>query len=317
MIAEEDMVITISHRGFIKRFPVSGYRRQNRGGRGSTGATTRDEDFIEHMFIASTHQYILFFTDKGRCYWLKVHEIPQAGKASRGRPIVNLIDIEKNENIQTFVSVKNFNEGGNIIVATRNGIVKKTELAAFSRPRRGGIVAVNIKENDQLIEASISSGNNDVILVTHRGYSIRFNENEVREMGRVAAGVKGISLRKEDSVIGMVVVKREDTLLTIAEKGIGKRSKVSDYRTQGRGGKGIIAMKVNEKTGYLISVLEVVDNEDIIMITEKGVAIRQHIGKISVTGRNTQGVKLIRLDEDDRIGDVAKIVAGSDEDEVE
>lgn len=317
MIAEEDMVITISHRGFIKRFPVSGYRRQNRGGRGSTGAATRDEDFIEHMFIASTHQYILFFTDKGRCYWLKVHEVPQAGKASRGRPIVNLIDIEKGENVQTFVSVKNFDEGGNIIVATRNGIVKKTELAAFSRPRRGGIVAVNIRENDELIEASISAGNNDVILVTHRGYSIRFNEKEVREMGRVAAGVKGISLRKEDAVIGMVVVKREDTLLTIAEKGIGKRSKVSDYRTQSRGGKGIIAMKLNEKTGYLISVLEVVDNEDIIMITEKGVAIRQHIGKISVTGRNTQGVKLIRLDEDDRIGDVAKIVAGSDEDETE
>ncbi len=315
MIAEEDMVITISHRGFIKRFPVSGYRRQNRGGRGSTGATTREEDFIEHMFIASTHQYILFFTDKGRCYWLKVHEIPHAGKASRGRPIVNLIDIEKGENIQTFVSVKNFDEGGNIIVATRAGIVKKTELIAFSRPRKGGIVAVNIRENDALIEASISTGKNDVILVTKRGYSIRFNEREVREMGRAAAGVKGISLRKEDAVIGMVVVKREDTLFTISEKGLGKRSKVSDYRTQGRGGKGIIAMKLNEKTGYLIRVLEVVDNEDIIMITEKGVAIRQHIGKISVTGRNTQGVKLIRLDEDDRIGDVAKIVASTEEDE--
>jgi len=317
MIAEEDMVITISHRGFIKRFPVSGYRRQNRGGRGSTGATTREEDFIEHMFIASTHQYILFFTDKGRCYWLKVHEIPQAGKASRGRPIVNLIDIEKGENIQTFVSVKNFDEGGNIIVATRQGIIKKTELIAFSRPRRGGIVAVNIRENDTLIEASVSSGNNDIILVTHGGYSIRFNEREVRQMGRAAAGVKGITLRKDDAVIGMVVVKREDTLLTISEKGLGKRSKVSDYRTQGRGGKGIIAMRLNEKTGHLISVLEVVDNEDIIMITEKGIAIRQHIAKISVTGRNTQGVKLIRLDEDDRIGDVAKIVAGSDVEEIQ
>ncbi len=317
MIAEEDMVITISHRGFIKRFPVSGYRRQNRGGRGSTGATTREEDFIEHMFIASTHHYILFFTDKGRCYWLKVHEIPQAGKASRGRPIVNLIDIEKGENIQTFVSVKNFDEGGNIIVATRKGIIKKTELIAFSRPRRGGIVAVNIHEKDALIEASISSGNNDVILVTHGGYSIRFNEREVRQMGRAAAGVKGITLRKDDAVIGMVVVKREDTLLTISEKGLGKRSKVSDYRTQGRGGKGIIAMKLNEKTGHLISVLEVVDNEDIIMITEKGIAIRQHIAKISVTGRNTQGVKLIRLDEDDRIGDVAKIVAGNDVEDIQ
>ena len=317
MIAEEDMVITISHRGFIKRFPVSGYRRQNRGGRGSTGAATKDEDFIEHMFIASTHHYMLFFSDRGRCYWLKVHEIPQAGKASRGRPIVNLIEIEKGENVQTFVSVKDFNQEGCIIVATKGGIIKKTALQAFSRPRRGGIVAVTIRDNDELLEANISSGSNDVILVTRNGYSIRFNEQGVREMGRSASGVKGISLRKGDSVIGMVIVKREDTLLTISEKGLGKRSKVSDYRTQSRGGKGIIAMKVNEKTGHLICVLEVVDNEDIIMITEKGVAIRQHIGKISVTGRNTQGVKLIRLDEDDHIGDVAKIVVSDETTEID
>jgi DNA gyrase subunit A len=314
MIAEEDMVITISHRGFIKRFPVSGYRRQNRGGRGSTGATTKDEDFIEHMFIASTHHYMLFFTDRGRCYWLKVHEIPQAGKASRGRPIVNLIDIEKGEKIKTFVSVKDFTQGGYIMVATKSGIVKKSSLEAFSRPRRGGIVAVTIRDNDELLEANLSSGENDIILVTKNGYSIRFNEAAVRQMGRSASGVKGISLRKDDEVIGMVVVKREDTLFTISSKGLGKRSKVSDYRTQSRGGKGIIAMKVNQKTGHLVAVLEVVDNEDVIMITEKGVAIRQHIGKISVTGRNTQGVKLIRLDEDDKIGDVAKIVAGNESD---
>jgi len=316
MIAEEDMVITISHRGFIKRFPVSGYRRQNRGGRGSTGAATKDEDFIEHMFIASTHHYMLFFTDQGRCYWLKVHEIPQTGKTSRGRPIVNLIDIEKGEKIKTFVSVKDFTQGGNIIIATKGGIIKKTALEAFSRPRRSGIVAVTIREKDELLEANISSGTNDVILVTRNGSSIRFNESAVRKMGRTASGVKGITLRKNDEVIGMVVVKREDTLLTISEKGLGKRSKVSDYRTQNRGGKGIIAMKVNEKTGHLVSVLEVVDNEDIIMITEKGIAIRQHIGKISVTGRNTQGVRVIRLDDDDKIGDVAKIVVDNDSDNI-
>ena len=316
MIAEEDMVITISHRGFIKRFPVSGYRRQNRGGRGSTGAATKDEDFIEHMFIASTHHYMLFFTDQGRCYWLKVHEIPQTGKTSRGRPIVNLIDIEKGEKIKTFVSVKDFTQGGNIIIATKGGIVKKTALEAFSRPRRSGIVAVTIREKDELLEANISSGTNDVILVTRNGSSIRFNESAVRKMGRTASGVKGITLRKNDEAIGMVVVKREDTLLTISEKGLGKRSKVSDYRTQNRGGKGIIAMKVNEKTGHLVSVLEVVDNEDIIMITEKGIAIRQHIGKISVTGRNTQGVRVIRLDDDDKIGDVAKIVVDNDSDNI-
>jgi DNA gyrase subunit A len=311
MIAEEDMVITISHRGNIKRFPVSGYRRQNRGGRGSTGAATREEDFIEHMFIASTHHYILFFTDKGRLYWLKVHEIPQAGKVSKGRPIINLIDIQKEENIRGFVPVKNFEDDGYIVTATKLGIIKKTDLSAYSRPRKGGIVAVTIRENDELLSAAVSTGSNDIILVTRNGYSIRFNEREVRNMGRSAAGVKGITLRSGDEVIGMVIVKREDTLLTIAEKGLGKRSNVSDYRTQSRGGKGIIAMKVNDKTGHLVAVLEVVDNEDIILITENGVVIRQHIGKISVIGRNTQGVKLIRLDENDKIGDVAKIVLGN------
>jgi DNA gyrase subunit A len=311
MIAEEDMVITISHRGNIKRFPVSGYRRQNRGGRGSMGATTREEDFLEHMFIASTHHYILFFTNKGRCYWLKVHEVPSAGKASRGRPIVNLIDIESGESLRGFVPVKNFDEGGFIITATISGIVKKTDLSAYSRPRRGGIVAATIRENDELLGASISSGENDIILVTRNGYSIRFNERQVRNMGRSAAGVKGITLRSGDEVIGMVIVKREDTLLTISEKGMGKRSNVSDYRTQSRGGKGIIAMKVNDKTGHLVAVLEVVDNEDIIIITENGVVIRQHIGKISIIGRNTQGVRLLRLDDRDKIGDVAKIVLGN------
>jgi DNA gyrase subunit A len=312
MIAEEDMVITISHRGNIKRFPVSGYRRQNRGGRGSTGATTREEDFLEHMFIASTHHYILFFTDHGKCYWLKVHEIPQVGKTTRGRPIINLIDIEKGENIQGFVPVKSFDEKGFIILATKEGIVKKTDLSAFSRPRRGGIVAATIRDKDRLLSASLSSGTDDIILVTKNGFSIRFNEREVRNMGRSAAGVKGITLRKGDEVIGMVVVKREDTLLTICENGLGKRSHVSDYRTQSRGGKGIIAMKVNEKTGFLVAVLEVVDNEDIIIITTNGVVIRQHISKISIIGRNTQGVRLIKLDNHDKIGDVAKIVPGSD-----
>ena len=312
MIAEEDMVITISHRGNIKRFPVSGYRRQRRGGKGSTGATTRDEEFIEHMFIASTHHYILFFSDKGKCYWLKVHEVPQAGKASKGRPIVNMIDIEKHEKIKAFIAVKSFDEGGNIIIATSKGIIKKTELSAYSRPRRGGIVAVNIREDDSLIEAKQSSGNNDVIIATKNGYSIRFRESDVREMGRTATGVKGITLRESDQVIGMVVVKREATLLSVSERGMGKRSNIGDYRVQSRGGKGIIAMKVNEKTGHIVTMLEVVDNEDIIMITEKGVAIRQHIGNIKVIGRNTQGVRLMRI-ENDKISDVAKMVSEDEE----
>jgi DNA gyrase subunit A len=315
MIAEEDMVITISHKGNIKRFPVSGYRRQRRGGKGATGATTREEDFIEHMFIASTHHYILFFTDRGRCYWLKVHEIPQAGKATKGRPIVNLINIEKGEQIRAFIGVKNFEGTGNIVIATRDGIVKKTKLSEFSRPRRGGIVAVTIREKDQLIEAKLSSGSDDVILVTKNGLSLRFNERYVREMGRTATGVKGITLRADDRVIGMVIIKREGTLLTISENGYGKRTTISDYRVQGRGGKGIITMKVTEKTSFLVAVLEVVENEDIILITEKGVVIRQSISKISIIGRNTRGVKLMQLDSDDRISDVAKIVIEEDEEE--
>jgi DNA gyrase subunit A len=312
MIAEEDMVITISHRGNIKRFPVSGYRRQRRGGKGSTGATTRDEDFIEHMFIASTHHYILFFSDKGKCYWLKVHEVPQAGKASKGRPVVNMIDIEKHEKIKAFIAVKSFDEGGNIVIATSKGIIKKTDLSAYSRPRRGGIVAVNIRDDDSLIEAKQSTGNNDIILATKNGFSIRFHESGVREMGRTATGVKGITLRANDQVIGMVVVKREATLLSVSERGMGKRSNVGDYRVQSRGGKGIIAMKVNEKTGHIVTMLEVVDDEDIIMMTEKGVAIRQHIGDIKVIGRNTQGVRLMR-NEDDKISDVAKMVSEEEE----
>jgi DNA gyrase subunit A len=217
---------------------------------------------------------MLFFTDKGRLYWLKVHEIPQAGKVSKGRPIVNLIDIQKEENIRGFVPVKNFEDNGYVVTATKLGIIKKTDLSSYSRPRKGGIVAVTIRDNDELLSAAVSAGSNDIILVTRNGYSIRFNEREVRNMGRSAAGVKGITLRSGDEVIGMVIVKREDTLLTIAEKGLGKRSNVSDFRTQSRGGKGIIAMKVNDKTGHLVAVLEVVDNEDIIVITEKGVVIR-------------------------------------------
>ena len=241
-----------------------------------------------------------------------MHEIPQAGKASKGRPIVNMIDIEKHEKIRAFIAVKSFDEGGNIIIATSKGIIKKTELSAYSRPRRGGIVAVNIREDDSLIEAKQSTGNNDVILATKNGFSIRFHESDVREMGRTATGVKGITLRPTDELIGMVVVKREATLLTVSERGMGKRSNVGDYRVQSRGGKGIIAMKVNEKTGHIVTMLEVVDNEDIIMITERGVAIRQHIGNIKVIGRNTQGVRLMKI-EDDKISDVAKIVSEDEE----
>ena len=315
LIAEEDMVITISRDGYIKRFPVSGYRRQHRNTRGSAGATTRGEDFIEHLFVASTHNYILFFTDRGKCYWLKVHEIPQVGKAGKGRAIVNMIQIEKNERIRAFVNVKEFSENRYVMMATRNGLVKKTVLSAFSHPRRDGIYAIKLNDDDTLIEAKLTEGNNDVIIATTMGMAIRFNESEVRPMGRVVAGVKAINLAKNDHVIGMVVVKRDGTLLAVSEKGYGKRTDIRQYRRSHRGGKGIKTFKVNEKTGRLIAIKEVVDRDDLMLITTRAVILRIHVGNIKVSGRDTMGVRLMKLDAGDRVSDVARVVRTEDENE--
>ena len=308
MIAEEDMVITITRDGYIKRFPVSGYRRQHRNTRGSTGAVAKGEDFVEHLFIASTHNYILFFTDKGKAYWLKVHEIPQVGKAGKGRAIVNMIQVSKGEKITAFVNVRNFTDDRFLMMATENGLVKKTRLSAFKNPRRDGIIAIKLNEGDKLIEVKLTDGTNDVILATANGLAIRFNEKEVREMGRNAAGVRGIALEKGDRVIGMVVVKRDGTLLTVSEKGFGKRTDIRQYRITHRGGKGIKTFKVSEKTGRLVAIKEVVDSDDLMLITVKAVILRIHVGNISVTGRDTMGVRLMKLDEGDRISDVARVI---------
>jgi DNA gyrase subunit A len=309
MIAEEEMVITISHKGFIKRYPVSGYRSQNRGGRGSSGATTKDDDFIEHLFVSSTHNYILFFTNFGQCHWKKVFELPQAGRASKGRAIVNLLNLRPEEKISAFASVREFDESRYVIMATKFGQVKKTPLSDFGNPRKGGIIAITLKDGDQLIEAKISEGTNDIVLGTRHGMAIRFHEKDVRGMGRTAAGVRGISLGKEDHVIGMVVVKRAGTILVVSANGYGKRTDIADYRITRRAGKGIITMKTTDKVGQLLSITEVLDSDDLILITSKGVLIRQRINKISVIGRNTQGVRLIRLDEGDYVSDVAKVDA--------
>jgi DNA gyrase subunit A len=313
MIAEEDMVITISRDGFIKRFPVSGYRRQQRNTRGSTGAIAKGEDFIEHLFIASTHAYILFFTNLGRCYWLKVHELPQVGKAGKGRAVVNMIQIGKEETIKAFVTVKDFIDDAFLIMATRQGLVKKTVLSAYGNPRRDGINAIKINPGDELIEVRLTDGSSDVVLATTLGMAIRFNESEVREMGRVTAGVHGISLNKNDHVIGMVVVRREGTLLTVSEKGFGKRTQIKEYRITHRAGKGIKTFKVSEKTGRLISIMEVVDDDDLMLISNKGVLLRIHVGNIRSTGRNTMGVHLIRLDSGDLVSDVARVVYNEEE----
>jgi len=308
IIAEEDVVVTISHRGFIKRFPVSGYRRQGRGGKGVIGAEAKEEDFIEHMFIASTHQYILFFTDKGRCYWLKVYEVPEGGRATRGRSILNLIEKEKDENIAAFINVKEFKDDQHLIMVTRQGTIKKTVLSAYGNVRRGGINAINIVDDDKLIDVKLTEGNNDIILGTSQGLAIRFPESKVRDMGRTATGVRGIHLAKDDKVVGCIVIKRQGSILVVTEKGFGKRSDISDYRVTNRGGKGIITVKTTDKVGRMISMMEANDNDELIIISSQGKIIRQSVKDIRVMGRNTQGVRVIRLDDGDSIADIAKVV---------
>jgi DNA gyrase subunit A len=311
LIAEEDMVITITHGGYIKRLSVTSYRRQGRGGRGVIGIETKEQDFVEHLFIASTHNYILFFTPKGRCHWLKVHEIPVGGRLAKGKPIINMLDLGEEETVAAFLPVRGFDDQHFVMMATRKGIIKKTLLSAFSNPRRGGINAMNIPDEDSLIEAKMTDGTCDVILATREGQAIRFHEDKVRDMGRAAYGVKGITLaKKDDKAIGMVVVKRDATLLTVTEKGYGKRTSISDYRVTNRGGKGIINIKCTDKNGRVVDIKEVVTDDELMLITQKGIIIRQPVKQISVIGRATQGVKLINLDANDRVVDVARVVTG-------
>ncbi len=310
LIKEEDVVITISNKGFIKRIPVSSYKSQGRGGRGITAATTgsSEEDFIEHMFIGSTHQYIMFFTDKGKCYWLKVYDIPEGSRASRGKSILNLIEKEKDENISAFLMVKDFKEELYVTMITKLGVIKKTKLDAYSNIRRNGINAINIVDGDALVEVRLTNGHQEIVIGTHNGLAIRFNESQVREMGRTATGVRGVKLAKGDFVVGMIaVVRASATILVVTEKGFGKRSDLSDYRITNRGGKGVITVKTTDKVGKLISIKEVTDTDDLMIITTRGILIRQKMKDIRVMGRNAQGVKLIRISENDRISAVARI----------
>jgi DNA gyrase subunit A len=308
LIAEEDMVVTVSHAGYIKRIPVSTYRRQRRGGRGLAGMGTKDDDWVEHLFIASTHDYVLFFTQNGQVYWLKVYDIPQGGRAARGKPVVNLIQIGEGERIAAFQAVRTFDDQHYLMFATANGTVKKTVLSAYGNPRSSGINAINIEDGDELIDVQVTDGSNDIVLGTRFGMSIRFGESDVREMGRATGGVRGIALEAGDRVVDMVVIRRDATLLVVTEKGLGKRSELAEYRVQKRGGKGIITLKHNEKTGVIVALKEVLPDDELMMITRHGVIIRVPVEGIRVIGRNTQGVRVMNLDSGDTVVDVTRVV---------
>jgi DNA gyrase subunit A len=307
-IADEDMVITISSSGYIKRTPVSLFRTQTRGGKGKTGMTTKEEDFVEDLFIASTHAYILIFTDKGKVYWLKTYEVPQAGAAARGKATVNLINVASGENISAVLPVKSFEGTQYVVMATKNGVIKKTALEAYSRPRASGIAAITIDPDDALIGVEITDGDKDVFLGTRRGMAIRFNEKNVRPMGRTSRGVRGITLAKDDEVVGMEVLRGDSTLLSITEHGYGKRSNASEYRRQTRGGKGIITIKADERNGNVVGIKQVVEEDNLMIITSIGKIIRIGVQNISVIGRNTKGVRLISVDKDERVMGVTRLV---------
>ena len=317
LIAEEDMVVTISRSGYIKRIPVTTYRRQRRGGRGLNGMGTKEDDWVEHLFIASTHDYVLFFTNNGQIYWLKVYDIPQGGRAARGKPIINLIQIGASERIAAFVSVRDFDDNRSLMFATAKGLVKKTTLSAYGNPRASGINAINIETDDELIDVRVTDGSNDVVLATSAGMSIRFSEKDARPMGRATTGVRGIQLEADDRVIGMVVIRRDATLLTVTERGLGKRSQLSDYRIQKRGGKGIITLRRTERTGSVVALKEVLPDDELMLVTRQGVIIRLPVEGIRVIGRNTQGVKVMNLDAGDTVMDVARVVREDDDDVVE
>ena len=308
LIAEENMVVTISHNGYIKRTPLSLYNRQARGGRGKQGADLKENDFLERIYVVSTHTYILIFTDDGRCYWLKVHELPQAGRNTRGKPIVNLINVTPDTRIRTVVPVREFTDSEFLLFCTKNGTVKKTALSQYSNPRVTGIKAIKVEDDDLLIDVQVTSGTNDVVLATKHGLSVRFHESDVREMGRDTTGVKGIELRPSDEVVGMVVIKRAATLLVVTQKGLGKCSDIEEYRVQKRGGKGILTLNRTDRTGDVISLLEVVPEDELMVMTRQGVAIRCKVSDIRVAGRATQGVKLVALDEKDEVSAVARVI---------
>ncbi len=318
MIVDEDMAVTISHDGYIKRNPVTLYRAQRRGGKGKIGTTTKEEDFVEYLFVASMHAHILFFTTIGKVYWIKVHELPQASRAARGRPIVNLLNLEPGEKVSAFLSVREFQEGRYIVFATKNGLIKKTELMAYANPRASGIRAIGLEDGDEVIGVRLTDGQQEVILSTADGQSIRFKEEQVRPTGRGTFGVVGMKLDPGDKVVSMEILTLGFDILTVAEGGYGKRTQMDEYRLQSRGGKGIITMKTTEKTGRVVGVQQVTEDDQLMLISNKGKIIRMRIKDIRVIGRNTQGVRLIELEEGERVVSLARLAEKEeDEDEAE
>ena len=315
LIADEEMVITISHSGYIKRLHVDTYRKQGRGGKGVTGMTTKEEDFVEHLFTASTHTYILFFTDRGKCYWLKVWEIPEARRTARGKAIINLIQVDGGENIAAFLPIKTFDDEHYIIMATRKGHVKKTVLSAYGNPRRNGIVALHIREGDVLVNARLTDGDNDIVIASKNGQACRFHERDVRDTGRGTQGVRGINLADEDQVVSMVAVRRDSSLMSITENGYGKRTNIENYRLTRRAGKGVINIKTSRRNGSVVTVREVDDDVEVIIITMKGVVIRLPVRDLRTIGRNTQGVRLINVAEGDKVVDVSTVAVSEEEEE--
>jgi DNA gyrase subunit A len=312
MIADEDVAISITHSGYIKRTSITSYRSQRRGGRGRMGMRTREEDFVDQLFIASTHSYILIFTDRGRIHWLKVHEIPDVGPQGRGKAVVNLVHMQQGEKIAAFVAVKDFRPGRYVLLATRKGIVKKTELQAFANPRPSGIIALSVEADDALIEAVLTSGTDKILLATRGGMAIQFIEDDVRPMGRAAYGVKGIELESGDEVVAVEVVTEGGTVLTVTENGYGKRTDIGEYRVQSRGGKGLINIKTTGRNGPVVGVKFLAADEQVMLITEKGMIIRLDTADISTIGRNTQGVRLIQLEEGDHLVSVARLAEHED-----
>ena len=309
LIAEEETLVTVTHGGYIKRMPIDTYRRQGRGGKGVIGSDTKEGDFLEHLFVASTHDYLLFFTSKGICHWLKVYHVPAMSRQSKGRNVINLLQLDKDEKITSIINVREFDNERQLVMATQKGVVKKTVLSAYGNPRSNGVRALKLDDDDVLIGVSITSGDDKIILGTRKGMAIQFHESDARSMGRVSRGVRGISLREDDAVVGMVIAEEEASLLTVCEQGYGKRTELDDYRTQSRGGKGLINIKTTKRNGDVVTIKAVHDDDELMMITANGMIVRTGLEEVRSIGRNNAGVRMISLKQGDRLVAAERLIA--------